>query len=114
MLTVEDYSSDEDHEAACTNEFGETAVVADWVFDIRAIGEGNWKNTMKALGIPISHRENHYFVTRERKKIYSGSRVYFFENHDNKPPKGWLAHDQYAGVSLGSWYDISGKVLCVR
>merc|ERR1712048_1019323 len=36
----------------------------------------------------------------------------FFERHDGPAPGNWLVHDQHGGLSLGSWFDIRGQVVC--
>ena len=94
---------------------GEDAQVADWVYNLEAMNEDEVTELMVELGIPVSYNEESYFVTNEGQKYWGNSeRVYNFENHAGMPPSNWLVHDQYAGLTLGSWYGLEGKILCVR
>merc|ERR1712079_231128 len=45
---------------------------------------------------------------------FGETRAYFFEKHDGNPPGNWMVHAQHGSIDLGSWFDISGHVLCVR
>jgi len=53
-------------------------------------------------------------VQEAGRQYYCGSRAYFFEKHDGKPPGNWMVHGQHGSITLGSWFGISGPVLCVR
>ena len=82
------------------------------------------------LGIEESFNTMHYFVSNEGKKYYEnempssretllgnwsdldGIRAYFFEDHGGNPPLNWAVHGQLGDITLGSWFNISGQVLC--
>lgn len=102
-----------DHGALCTREFGSDAVVADWDKDLKQLSVTEIQRLVHSLGITPTFNEKYYFVTKGAEKVYrSGRRVYFFERHDGPAPSNWLVHDQHAGLSLGSWYDVRGQVVC--
>ena len=113
-ITFDKFAETSNHHDACRAEFGESSTVADWYYDLVMSGmnEESMRSLIADLGIPISYNENSYFVTNYNKKYYLGSRVYFFEDHNYNPPGNWLVHDTFAGISLGSWFDIKGNVMC--
>merc|ERR1712174_121180 len=115
-LTSTSTSETSDHEYECKAEFGNDYEVADWYFDLVMSGmsDEEIRTIMENLGIPISYNENFFFVTYKGNNRFFGSiRVFFFEDHNYNPPGNWLAHDTFAGLTLGSWYNINnGKVLC--
>merc|ERR1711904_539825 len=100
------------HRDVCASEFGDNHGVADWVTDLRQIGATHMPELCDALGIETSFNSKHFFVTSNGKS-HIGSRAYFFERHDGKPPGNWLVHDQLSKISLGSWFGIKGPALCV-
>jgi len=116
-LTHGSYRDTDDHAAACQREFGDNAFVADWTEDGLDHLHGI-QNLMSHLGIPVHGARRHpdapaYWVTRNfQKHDRNTNRVYFLANHGTRPPIGWLAHDSNDGVNLGSWFGLSGKVLC--
>jgi hypothetical protein len=94
------------------NEFGSTSSVADWV-ELEALGAQSVNALMDNLEVPTTFNENGYYVTNNGAKVYSGSRVYFFERHDGNPPGNWAVHSVIGDITLGSWYDMNQPVLCV-
>ena len=110
FLTQDEFKETDDHEMAC----GDNAKVADWAFDIEVMGEGEVEELIKTLEIPVTSNGKFYFLTRNGQKEYSGSRVYFFENHAGYPPSNWLVHAQHYDLTLGSYFGIEGQVLCMR
>ena len=106
----------DDHIAACKREFGPNATVADWTYDLKQLHEENKLEGLihDSLGIKPTFNERNYFVTNENEKHYGSgeSRVYFFEDHAGEPPNNWAVHDQLGPISLGSWYGVTGQVLC--
>merc|ERR1712110_376852 len=65
------------------------------------------------LGINESFNAGNFFVAN-RNEFFSGCRAYFFERHGGHPPSNWLVHDMHGVITLGSWFNISGPVLCVK
>merc|ERR1719343_42423 len=97
-------------------EFGTHASVADWL-DLEALGANKVNGIMNDLAIPTTFNEKKYFVTRAQKQYYyfhqrPTTRVYFFERHGGKPPSNWMVHAELGDITLGSWYDVKGQVLC--
>jgi len=98
----------------CQEEFGSGSSIVDWSNDLKLLHEKNEiGNLLTALGIDDpTFNDSYFFVTENRADFYGDYRKYFFENHGGNPPDNWLVHDQLGDISLGSWYDIEGKVLC--
>jgi len=113
QLTRHNYT-DSDHTDACSREFGSSYRIADWVYDIRPLSNDQVISLCKALEINLTFNAGNFFVSREGENFYSGSRAYFFERHDGHPPSNWLVHDIKSSITLGSWVDISGPVLCAK
>lgn len=106
------YTEVADHAGACAAEFGASYRVVDWAH-LEALGESSVNSLMDDLGVPTTFNQSFYYVTRDGAQFYSGSRVYFFERHAGSPPSNWLVHAAIGDITLGSWYDISGQVLCM-
>ena len=101
-----------DLKALCIQEFGATATVADWDTDLKLMDASKIKTMVQSLDITPTFNTKYYFVTRSGEKTFGSRRVYFFERHDGPAPGNWLVHDQHGGLSLGSWFDIRGQVVC--
>ena len=110
--------------AKCLNEYGSDAKVADWTYDLSSFSEDQIQSMTTELGIEESFNTMHYFVSNEGKKYQDnwpdvnypsdvdGVRAYFFEDHGGNPPLNWAVHGQLGDITLGSWFNISGQVLC--
>jgi len=119
-------SEQADHESICKTEFGSEWKVADWEYDIKAIGEENIIQLMNLLDIfPINSDleiadtrwYDGYFVTNNGNKYYGprGVRVYNFHYISGGAPSWFAVHDSYANdLFLGSWYDMERYVLCKK
>lgn len=110
-ITTGTYAETANLSSACVNEFGSTSRVADWV-ELEALGAQSVNALMDNLEVPTTFNENGYYVTNNGQKVYSGSRVYFFERHDGNPPGNWAVHSVIGDISLGSWYNMNHPVLC--
>jgi len=111
------FTDDDDLLAACKAEFGSDSTIADWE-EITALSQVDLELMLANMGIPVTQNDRYYFVTDEGLRKYGSYRQYFFERHDGAAPSNWLVHDQFgvAGsgvISLGSWYNIEGPVICV-
>jgi len=96
-------------------DFGYGSSVVDWSTDLKSLQENNEiGNLLTALKIDgPTFNENYFFVKDNGEDFYGDdNRKYFFENHAGNPPSNWLVHDQLGDISLGSWYDIEGQILC--
>mmetsp|Transcript_109780 Transcript_109780/g.328219 ORF Transcript_109780/g.328219 Transcript_109780/m.328219 type:complete len:420 (+) Transcript_109780:77-1336(+) len=113
-LTDGMYTDLDEHASACTGEFGLGARVADWDTDLGPLSRSEVDSLMDRLNISTTFNQKNYFVQEAGRQHYGGKRAYFFERHDGKPPGNWLVHDQHGSITLGSWFGISGPVLCVR
>mmetsp|Transcript_63544 Transcript_63544/g.200752 ORF Transcript_63544/g.200752 Transcript_63544/m.200752 type:complete len:434 (+) Transcript_63544:77-1378(+) len=113
-LTDGMYTDLDEHASACTGEFGLGARVADWDMDLGPLSPSEVDSLMDRLNISTTFNQKNYFVQEAGRQHYGGKRAYFFERHDGKPPGNWLVHDQHGSITLGSWFGISGPVLCVR
>jgi len=113
-LTSGIYKDTDSFGAACEGEFGEGSRVADFDTDLGGLTEKEIETLMDKLHIETSFNENNYFVVEEGHQYFGGARAYFFEKHDGTPPGNWLVHAQHGSIDLGSWFGISGQVLCVR
>merc|ERR1712187_27941 len=111
-LTKAAYADTDDHVDACDAELGSRAEVADWSA-LKVLGEQAATIIADGLAIPTTFNEKNYFVTKGGNKYYSSNRAFFFERHDGSPPSNWLIHDTLGDLTLGSWYGITGQVLCV-
>ena len=131
-LTTADIRETDDFSAQCLMEYGSNATVADWTYDLLSFNGDQIKSLIMSLGIEESFNTKHYFVTNQGQKYWDdssswddsfslddsfswddfGLRVYFFEDHGGSPPSNWGVHDQLGDITLGSWYNISGQVLC--
>jgi hypothetical protein len=106
--------TDTDHAHACSQEYGDSFAVADWDQDMSGLGADAITDMCDALGIKTTFNEKNIFVTKQGESYYDGGdRAFFFERHGGHPPDNWLVHDQQGAITLGSWYDIEGPVLCV-
>lgn len=91
-------------------EYGDKAVLADWEYLKKEIGE-QLPLALMSAGLQdgqaawVSYRNNEYFM---------GNRHYFVQRFDSGAPKGFLAHDRVGNMYLGSWYDLDIPVLVVR
>lgn len=91
-------------------EYGDRAVLADWEYLKKEIGE-QLPLALMSAGLQdgqaawVSFRNNEYFM---------GNRHYFVQRFDSGAPKGFLAHDRVGNMYLGSWYDLDIPVLVVR
>ena len=113
-LTQNSYK-DGEHLGACSSEFGASSKIADWAENLGRLSVEQVGAMTEKLGIPVSSNERSYFVTWHGQGSYNGGRrSYNFERHDGQAPANWLVHDQRGGLSLGSWFDIEGLVLCVQ
>ena len=121
-LTTADIRETDDFSAQCVMEYGSNATVADWTYDLLSFNGDQIKSLIMSLGIEESFNTTHYFVTNEGEKYWGEKylddddfglrRAYFFEDHGGNPPPNWSVHDQLGDITLGSWYNISGQVLC--
>ena len=114
-MTTADIRETDDFSAQCLMEYGSNATVADWTYDLLSFNGDQIKSLIMSLGIEESFNTKHYFVTNQGEKYLnddSGLRVYFFEDHGGSPPSNWAVHEQLGDITLGSWYNISGQVLC--
>jgi len=115
MLTSAEVPETSDFGAQCKSEYGSTAQVADWSYDLLSLTTDQVDEMTAVLGIPETFNEKNYYVSNGGDKFARGtSRAYFFEDHGGNPPSNWLVHDQLGDITLGSWYDISGQVLCIE
>jgi len=114
-LTSQHYTDTADHAAACRSAFGPSAMVADWTEHlIPLVGASGTGELCDELGIPVTANQRLYFVNQNGASFASASstRRYFFERHNGSPPGNWLVHDVLGDITLGSWFSISGPVLC--
>jgi len=129
MLTAEEIPETSDVDAQCKSEYGPTASVADWSYDLLSLSTDQVDEMTAVLGIVQTFNEKFYYVSNGGDKFFGeGNQAYFFENHGGNPPgnlfsdsydsyKVLIVHDQMADITLGStlsWYDISGQVLCIQ
>ena len=104
----------DDHSAECKKEFGPTATVADWTYDLKRLqADKKLDALIKSFYVKPTFNEKYYFVTNENEKSSKGGkRVYFFEDHKGAAPENWVVHDQLGPLTLGSWFGIRGQVMC--
>jgi hypothetical protein len=109
-LTQGYYSELMDLDAIVVQEFGPGAVVADWE-TIKADFAGDIEGFCNRVGL-VNYRDN-AMCYRGGQGWANGNRHYFLERHDHLVPSGWLVHDQIDDdfLDLGSWYDLSMRVL---
>jgi len=115
MLTAEEIPETSDVDAQCKSEYGPTASVADWSYDLLSLSTDQVDEMTAVLGIVQTFNEKFYYVSNGGDTFFGeGSRAYFFENHGGNPPGNWSPlPDQLGAITLGSWYGISGQVLCI-
>ncbi|MCA8974156.1 MAG: hypothetical protein KDC98_05510 [Planctomycetes bacterium] len=109
-LTTNAYAWNSNIAAAVVQEFGPTAVVADWS-TIKAAFGGNITGFLDAVGL-TAHNSSAMCV-RNGQRWWSGNRQYFMARHDGTVPGGWLVHDHIAShtLDLGSWYSFNRRIL---
>lgn len=106
---------DSGHAEACSLEYGPSYRTADWAYNLLDLDVGQLTEMCQTLEIPATFNARYYFVTNEGKTFWDGSqRAFFFERHDGHPPSNWLVHDTHGAITLGSWTEIAGPVLCAR
>jgi hypothetical protein len=96
------------------NEFGSNYTIADWN-DIKALeGQVDFEDWSNFIGISGANKS--LMVTKNGQHFYNSSRHYFISRHDHNTPSGYLVHDHIDNhfIDLGSWYDISMRVLCKK
>ncbi len=109
-LTKRMVSEKSDLRAACRAEFGPTSVVGDWNDLVAAVTLGG-KAILDSVG--LLPRTN-ALLTYNGQTIWQGDRHYAVDRHEGNKPSDYLAHADFGGnlLSLGSWHDMSLRVLC--
>jgi len=121
-LTINQYLG-RNHSYACSNEFGPGYRTADWTFDMKHVPLQSLGLLCDSLYMPFSPSPTNdwfrYFVENEGLEGPNAYRFYNFNRlKDDQLPSGFLVHDSIVTDSthlyLGSWFDLSGQVLCIR
>lgn len=99
----------DDHAAICAKDFGESSSVADWTNDLAGLASEELAAMMVDQG--IKKGSGGYWINDKDKPHFSGTRAFFFEDHDGNCPSNWLVHDKKDDLCLGSWHG-SKYVLC--
>lgn len=110
-ITSENYNQKDNLEEAVKEEFGPEYKIADWQ-DILA----NKDNIELIIKQTQWKKDETFLVTCNGCHLFEGSeRHYLVARFDHKIPKSYLAHDNIDNnlVSLGSWYGLKTRILCV-
>jgi len=107
-VTHNKYLCTVDLKQAVENDRGDEWTVADWE-DLKKVDDRAYDKVKMRKG-------DEYLLLRNGQKYWSGSRHYFMAKHAGDIPGGFAVHDQIGGnyFSLGSWHNITMKILCVR
>jgi len=115
VISSKTYPETSDLLNACITEFGTGTRLADWD-EIKTLFAANYQEFFNRIGLNIGRGEDRYgvYVTRNSTR-FNGARHYFIERHEGIVPAGWLVHDSIDNnfVSLGSFYSLNLRVLCV-
>lgn len=109
-LTTGSYLENADMEAVCVSEFGVGASLADWA---------NVKNWISGLpdGMTSFYAASGMLVAGicylqwNGVRYASGGRHYFIQQFNSGAPGGFLVHDSYLSLYLGSWYGMVIQVM---
>lgn len=107
-VTHNKYSCKVNLKQAVENDLGDEWIVADWE-DLKKIDDRAYNKVKMRKG-------DEYLLLRNGQKYHSGTRHYFMAKHQGDIPGGFAVHDQIGGnyFSLGSWHNITMKILCVK